>query len=145
MKVVSVPTTKFSLRCLEWALNLQDISQSEAFSIQTLGSCIIPITVLEKKKLSHCFEEKNTSQLRSNPSFPNARSLSTQQSDEVLRNCLHKVRCRHKNGDGADDVENAERHQTKSVNYSCSKLPLFGHAVVLILSTKPICNKAHLF
>lgn len=32
----------------EWALNLQDISQSEVFSIQTSGSCIIPITVLEK-------------------------------------------------------------------------------------------------
>lgn len=118
--------------------------QSEAFSIQTSRFCIIPNTVLGKK-MSHCFREMKIPHLRSNPSFPNACSFPTKQLDEVLGNCLHKVRCCHKNGYGADDVENAECHQTKSVDYGCSKLPLFGHAVVLILSAEPISNVSHLF
>lgn len=65
-------------------------------------------------------------------------------SNEVFGNRLHKVGRRHEDGDGADDVENAESHQTHAVDYGTRELPLVGRAGGLILVPEAVRHVTHL-
>lgn len=65
-------------------------------------------------------------------------------SNKVPWNSLHKVGRRHEDRDGAYDVEKAERHQTKTVDYGTCKFPLVGHAFGLILLPETVCHVAYL-
>lgn len=64
--------------------------------------------------------------------------------NEVLGNGLHKVGGRHEDGDGAYDVEDAERDQAEAVDDGASELPLVGRALGLVLLPEAVRHVAHL-
>lgn len=77
-------------------------------------------------------------------SFLHASFFYSLLSNKVPWNSLHKVGRRHEDRDGAYDVEKAERHQTKTVDYGTCKFPLVGHAFGLILLPETVCHVAYL-
>lgn len=89
-----------------------------------------------------CFGIRAPSTFR--PSAPVDSSLSELSSNEVFGNGLHKVGSRHEDGDGADDVENAERHQTQAVDDGACEFPLVGRAAGVVLFPEAVGHVTHL-
>lgn len=65
-------------------------------------------------------------------------------SNKILGNSFDKVGCWHEDGDGADDVEDTEGHETEAVDDSPCELPLLCYTVAFILGSEPIGNVTHL-
>lgn len=70
--------------------------------------------------------------------------LESRLSEEVLRQRLSEIRCSHEDGDGADDVENAEAHQEEAVDDGGRKLPLLGQAELPVVLLDAIHQELHL-
>lgn len=68
----------------------------------------------------------------------------SQISNKVLGNGVREVWRGHEDGDGAYDVENAERHQTQPVDDSARKFPLVGRALGLVLLPEAVGHVTHL-
>ncbi|CAB1334561.1 unnamed protein product [Coregonus sp. 'balchen'] len=64
--------------------------------------------------------------------------------EEVLGGGLHKVGCGHEDGDGTDDVEHTEPHQTQTVDDCRCELPLLRHTHPAVLLTEMIGQEPHL-
>lgn len=63
---------------------------------------------------------------------------------EVFWNSLYEVWCRHEDGEGANDGEEREGHETEAVHHRRCKLPLAADGLGLILVPEPLSYVWHL-